>query len=268
MRLVSYNPLRTLGIPGVTCLKPEHLFRHREAVREADVVLFPETWQLNVLCYAWKARVFPSPASYDLGYDKVEMTRSFTAIAPAHVPRTLILPAGDEAARQALDELGLPLVVKQPRSSMGRGVELVTTASELRGWCRRVPVLYAQEYLPMDADLRVVRVGDGIAAAYWRRGGDGFRHNLARGGEADFDDIPAAALDLVQQVADQLDLNHAGFDVALVDGHPFLLELNVLFGNEALNRRGIRVEPLILEYLARTLDPGIGPAFPPLPRAG
>ncbi|MCP5307153.1 MAG: hypothetical protein H6953_17085, partial [Chromatiaceae bacterium] len=120
MRLLSFNPYRTLGLPGVGYLKPEQMFDQRQRVLDADVVLFPESWQLNVLCYALRRRVFPSPASYDLGYDKIEMTRAFQAVAPQHVPRTLILPANANAVERVVDELGLPVVVKDPRSSMGR----------------------------------------------------------------------------------------------------------------------------------------------------
>jgi ribosomal protein S6--L-glutamate ligase len=267
MRLVSFNAYRTLGLPGVTYVKPEHLFRHADLLRAADVVLFPASWQLNVLCYAWKKQVFPSPASYDLGFDKVEMTRSFQAIAEQHVPATLILPPVDSSVERVLDELGLPVVVKEPRNSMGRGVSLIESAAALRSWAARVDVLYAQQYLAIDGDVRVVLVGDRVLAAYWRRGGDGFRHNLALGAEAVFEDVPAAATRLVERIAPQLGIDHAGFDVALVDGHPYLFEFNVLFGNEALNRQGIRVEPAILDYLQRTLRPKDYPPLPLLPQA-
>lgn len=253
MRLLSFDPYRTLGMPGVRYLKPEQMLSHREQVLAADLVLFPQTWQLNVLCYAWRRRVFPSPPSYDLGYDKVEMTRAFEALFPQHVPRTLILPANDTGVEQVLDTFGLPVVVKEPRSSMGRGVVLIDDPAALRAWARRVTVLYAQEYLPAEADLRVVWVGDRVVAAYWRRGGDdGFHHNVARGAEADFDGIPPAALTLVHDVAVALGIDHAGFDL-IVDGDQlWLLEFNVLFGNDALNRCGIRLAPVILEYIGRT----------------
>ncbi|MCB1923003.1 MAG: hypothetical protein KDJ27_04530 [Gammaproteobacteria bacterium] len=253
MRLLSFNPYRTLGIPGVSYLKPEQMLSQRDTVMAADAVLFPHSWQLNVLCYAWRCRVFPSPASYDLGYDKVEMTRALQAIAPAHVPHTLILPPTESAVQQAIEALGLPLVAKEPRNSMGRGVALIDSVVELRRWVARVDVLYVQEYLRCDADLRVVWVGDRVLGAYWRRGGDGFRHNIARGGEADFDAVPAHAIGLVGEIARRLGIDHAGFDLMVVDGHPWLLEFNTLFGNEALQRQGIRVEPAIFDYLQRTL---------------
>jgi ribosomal protein S6--L-glutamate ligase len=253
MRLLSFNPYRTLGLPGVSYLKPEQMLSQGDTVLAADAVLFPQAWQLNVLCYVWRRHVFPSPATYDLGYDKVEMTRAFQALAPNHVPHTLIVPPSDTGIRQALDELGLPLVAKEPRNSMGRGVALIETAAKLRDWAARVDVLYVQEYLQADADLRVVWVGDRVLSAYWRRGGDGFHHNIARGGAADFDAIPLPALNLVRDVATGLGVDHAGFDIMMIDGHPWVLEFNTLFGNEALNRLGIRVEPAILDYLQHTV---------------
>lgn len=133
-------------------------------------------------------------------------------------------------------------------------MELIETRKALHAWAAQVPVLYAQEYLPSEADLRVVWIGDRIAAAYWRRGGSGFHHNVARGAEADFDDIPPAALQLVERLCRALSIDHAGFDLIVQDGHCWLLELNVLFGNSALVQRGIHVQHLILEYLQRSVE--------------
>ena len=240
--------------------------RHRDRIVGAEYVLFPQTWQLNVLQYAWKLRTFPSYSTYDVGYDKVEMTRAFMAVAPEHCPRTLILPASPSGAEEAMDELGFPLVVKHPRSSMGHGVELVESRADLQAWLGGADVLYAQEYLESTQDLRVVWVGDRVVTAYWRRGGDGFKHNIAQGGELDFHDIPGPALDLVTRVATALGIDHAGFDLVVIDGWPYLIELNCLFGHAGIKAQGIRLGSIILEYLQRTLRPGNEPA-PPVNRA-
>lgn len=261
MRLLSFDPFRSIGIPGVTYLKPEHLFRERDRSLEADWVLFPPTWLANTLAYALKWRLFPALPGYHLGYDKVQMTRAFEAVCPSNLPRTLILRGDARGVEQALDEVGLPLVVKEPRNSMGCGVQLVATRAELNAWVAQNDVLYAQEYLPIDRDLRVVWVGDGVVAAYWRAApAGGFFNNLARGGSVCWDGIPADAVKLVETVAHTLGLDYAGFDVAVVDGYPYLLELNLLFGNEALNRRGIRLGPTIFDYLTRQGRP---PREPP-----
>ena len=42
MKLISFDPLRTLAMPGVRVVKPEHWLREREALQDADWVLFPE----------------------------------------------------------------------------------------------------------------------------------------------------------------------------------------------------------------------------------
>ncbi len=252
MRLLSFDPLRCIDIPGVTHLKPEHLFRRQGEVRVADWVLFPPSWLANTLVYALKRRIFPNLAGYHLGFDKVQMTRAFQALCPTHLPHTLILRADQAGVEQALDEMSLPLVVKDPRSSMGRGVFLVENKAQLRELAQRLDLLYVQEYLPLERDLRVVWVGDRVVTAYWRVGAEGaFHNNVSRGGRVEWDEIPPQAIALVEQVATGLGLDHAGFDVAMVDGHPFLLEFNLLFGNEALNARGIRLGPSILAWLER-----------------
>jgi ribosomal protein S6--L-glutamate ligase len=262
MRLLSFNPYRSIGLPGVCYVKPEHLLRHRDAIKAADWVLFPETWQVNALIYALKARIFPSPASYYLGYNKVEMTRALEALVPDHLPRTLILPATEAAVARVVEELSFPLVLKEPRSSMGRGVFLVESRSELRDHARRLEVLYVQEYLPLDADVRVVYVGDRVVTAYWRRGGDGFHHNIAAGAEADFGDVPVTAVALVERVARELGVNYAGFDIAMVGGHPYFLELNLFFGYAALKAQNIHLGPVLRDYLERLVRPVDEPPRP------
>lgn len=241
MKLVSFNPLRSLGLDA-TPLRPESFPDDPAtlaAVRAADCVLFPETWQVNALHYALHKRIFPSVAAHHLGASKVEMTRAFQALVPANVPETLILPADESGARTAGERLGFPLVVKQPRESMGRGVFKVESARELATLLPSLDLLYAQELLPIDRDLRICWVGDTVLAAYWRIGGDGFHTNISRGATESFDDIPPAALELVARVARALGVDHAGFDVAMVGDHPYLFELNTLFGNEVINRAGV-----------------------------
>jgi ribosomal protein S6--L-glutamate ligase len=260
MRLVSFDAFRTLSLSQrlpVQQIKADHFLRYRNEITQADWVLFPQTWQLNVLSYAWKKHVFPSPVSYDIGYDKIEQTRAFQALVPQHVPLTLILSTSESGQEEALDILGLPLVVKEPRNSMGRGVRLIETRSELRTWCEQHAVLYAQEWLSLSAedersgngDLRIVWVGARVISAYWRRGGTGFLHNLSQGGYADFSGIPEPALTLVAQVATELGVDHAGFDVAWVSGHPYLLEMNVLFGHDGLQQQGIDLGVVIADWL-------------------
>lgn len=263
MLLVSFNPYRSMGLSGVTYLKPEAMFREGTRIAEADWVLFPEYWQVNALVYGMGRRIFPSLRAYHMGHDKTEETRALWAVCPEHVPHTLILPSTEAGIEEGLASFTFPFVAKEVRSSMGEGVFLIRKRSELLAYARANEVLYLQEYLPITRDLRVALIGDSVVAAYWREGGDGFHFNVARGGDISLNDVPMEACRLVERVARRLGVDHAGFDVAEVDGHFYFLEFNVFFGMAGLEKKGVSVGPLILEYLSRTSstqdDPAMGP---------
>ena len=250
MRLVSFDPFRTLGIPGVRYIKPDRYLEHLDEIRAADWLLFPEYWQVNALHYAEGKRVFPSMASYHLGHDKIEMTRALTSRWPEHLPATLVLASTPGNRDQVLDTLGLPLVAKEARSSEGRGVQLIGDEAQWQRYCDSRGVLYAQEYLPIDRDLRIVVIGRHVVAGYWRvQPPGGFLNNVAAGGSLAFDPVPRSAIRLVTRVARTLGIDHAGFDVAMVGDHPYLLEFNRLFGNSGLAEQGVRPAEHIARYL-------------------
>ena len=252
MRLISFDTLRTLDVPGVINVKPEDWLRRKDEILAADVLLFPDYWQVNALVYGWRKRIFPSINSYHLGHDKIEMTRAFEAVCPQHVPFTRILPSTPAALEQVLDEFNFPFVAKVVRSSMGQGVTLIESRAALRDYAQANDVLYIQERLAIHRDMRVVVIGGHVVTAYWREAQDGrFHNNVAQGGTVSFEHVPDGALRLAERVARELGVDHAGFDIAEVDGHFYLLEFNVRFGTEALNAQGIRLAPLILDYLRK-----------------
>jgi ribosomal protein S6--L-glutamate ligase len=250
MRIVSFDVFRSLHIPGVHNIKPEHYLQHLDSVRAADWVLFPEYWQVNSLYYGLNCRIFPSIASYHLGHDKVEMTRAFQAICPRNIPQTLIEAGTPEGIRTVLEQFTFPFVAKEVRSSEGKGVFKIETELDWHRYCKGRQVLYTQEYLPIDRDLRLVVIGDRIVGGYWRlQSPDGFHNNIAAGGQLDFSPAPAAALELVERAARTLGIDHAGFDVAMVGAHPYILEFNRLFGNHGLSQQDIKPAGLIYQYL-------------------
>jgi ribosomal protein S6--L-glutamate ligase len=253
LRLVTFDPLRTLGCPALA-LKPAQLLGELELLRAADCLLFPDYADIAFLCHVVRRPIYPSLATYQLGFDKFEMTRAFVAHLPQNVPETLMRGNTELAREEILDRMALPFVAKLPRASRGEGVFLIEDRAQWRSYCARTPLLYVQERLPIDRDLRVVWVGDRIVDAYWRVAAPGvFQANVARGGTIVREDVPAAALGLVTALADALGLDHAGFDIAVVDGHPYVLEFNRLFGLAGLAQAGIRVGELIAAYLARIL---------------
>ncbi len=255
MHLVSFNVFRTLGLPNTTVLKPDQFLQHRQLLQQADWVLFPEYWQLNSLVHGLGCRVFPSVASYRIGHDKVEMTRAFQTVAPAHTPWTLIEANGPVERERVWQAMPHPFVAKLPKASMGEGVWLIESRADWQRYCEVTDVLYAQEYLPIDRDARVVVIGDRVLTAYWRTQADqGFYNNVSRGGRIDTSPVPAVMTDLALSLARDLGVDHAGFDIALVDGYPYVLEFNRLFGNKGL-AAGHELQDAILGYLRQSSEP-------------
>lgn len=250
MRLVSFDALRACDIPGVVYIKPENTLGRAALVRQADVLLFPEYWQVNGLYYGWKKNVFPSISTYHLGHDKIEMTRAIQMLWPHHMPETYILPNSHGASEWVLERLVFPFIAKTARESMGRGVWLIRDTSEWRRYREAHSMLYVQEYLPIERDMRLVVIGRNVVAGYWKcLGPDGLHTNVARGGRIDPADVPDAAVVLVEQIAQHLDIDYAGFDIAEMSGHYYFFEFNRLFGTAGLHRQGISTGRLISHYL-------------------
>lgn len=250
MKLVSFDPLRLWNVPGVQYIKPDNWERSLDVIRAADWVLFPEYRHLSLLIYGMRKRVFPSPSSYFLGHSKVEMTYAFQANFAENTPYTRILIKSGDGIEAILEDFGYPFVAKEIHSSMGRGVHLIENRRQFLEYAERVNVLYAQEVLTIDRDVRVVIVGRDVVTAYWRIAPEGgFHNNVALGAEVSFVDVPEQAIAFALSVAHALDIDHAGFDIAMVNGKPYLLEFNLRFGNEALRSARISVGPAIMAYL-------------------
>ncbi|MDR5868460.1 ATP-grasp domain-containing protein [Halomonas koreensis] len=265
MKLITFDVFRTLGIPGVRYIKPERMYDHLEEIRQADWLLFPEYWQVNALAYGLGARIFPSLASYHLGHDKVQQTRAFQAVCPEHVPPTAIRGASRAAVADVESRFGYPFIAKRIKSAMGEGVRLIASRDALQEHLAEEPVLYAQARLPIDRDLRIVLVGGELIAAYWRHTPLGeYRANVSRGGRIEHAAVPEAAIALARRLARELDLDHAGFDIAMVDGHPYVFEFNRLFGNQGIADSSRRIGAAIGRVLGLGDDDRDPDGEPPL----
>ena len=254
MRLISFDPLRTLHFPPHTPLKPSQAILHKQEISEADWILYPEFWQINMLTFGLKARIFPSLPTYLIGHNKIEMTRAFEAVVPENTPWTIILSNTPSHAESAWEQMPIPFVAKIPKSSMGEGVFLIEQRSDWLKYLELTDVIYVQEYLPIDRDMRIVWIGDKIVGGYWRlQSSNGFHNNVAQGGQVMPGPIPQAAAELVTKVATTLGIDHAGFDIAMVDNYPYILEFNRMFGSQGINSLLGDTTPVILDYLSRKL---------------
>ncbi len=265
MAWISFDVFRTLGFADTLHIKPDQVFQYKAEISQAQWVLFPPYWQLNALQYGLKARIFPSESCYRLGNNKVEMTRAFELVAPHNTPHTRILANTPANAELLWREMITPFVAKLPKASQGDGVWLIDSRHDWLNYVALSETLYAQEYLPIDRDIRIIVIGDKVLAAYWRQqAARGFYNNVAKGGFVDQSPVPQAAIELALQLAKALDINHAGFDIAMVGDRPYVLEFNRLFGNQGIAGGDVMLREAIVDYLQRQGAP-TAPNFPSRP---
>ncbi len=224
------------------------------AIQEAGAVILPQTVERELYCLCTKMgrHVFPN---YDLRFQwegKVGDTLAFWAYGVRH-PYTLIFPKVETLLGEhpsmghEVPELPpYPFVLKGTRGGEGRQVWLIENGAELEAKLQTLlqfelhgrSGFVIQEYIgARERDLRVVVIGDQLFS-YWRTG-QGFLHNVARGGGIDAtsdQDLQAAGRERVWQFCRRSGINLAAFDLIFPVGvnDPFFLEINYTFGRSGL----------------------------------
>jgi glutathione synthase/RimK-type ligase-like ATP-grasp enzyme len=154
-------------------------------------------------------------------------------------PPTVMLQEGGDLAK-AMDELGLPMVVKIPDGSFSRGVHKVSTPEELRRITdelfEETDLVLAQKFLPTEFDWRVgVLAGEPLFVCQYRmaRGhwqvvkyrADGSSHE---GGFRAFDvaQAPPEVIDIAVRAARPIGDGFYGVDLKQTDRGIVVMEVN------------------------------------------
>jgi ribosomal protein S6--L-glutamate ligase len=247
-RIISFG--KRLRKSSVRCVgvKPNWSDYPEELQREillAEKVCYPGPVYSEVL-HAAGLSVFPNNYYHFLG-SKIAQTDLFSLLEIPH-PRTRIY-YGSNISERVESDFNYPFVAKTPvGSSKGAGVFLIRRREELSSYLKGHNPAYIQEYLPIERDLRAVVISGKLVHAYWRihRTGD-FRNNVSQGGMVSFEDIPAAALDFALDVARRCRFDEAGLDICEHAGKYYVLEANMVFGEEGFRKKGLNIHEIIAE---------------------
>ena len=130
-----------------------------------------------------------------------------------------------------VEELGFPMIVKKVYGSLGEGVYLVKNYEELRNLYSQIyrnPILF-QEYIPSEygQSVRVIVIDKKVIGGFVRYNENDFRSNYGDQANGKKIENPEKCFKFVQEVADLLDIEYAGFDLLLLkDESPTLCEIN------------------------------------------
>ena len=194
------------------------------------------------------------------GADAIERTidkflaSALMARAGLPTPRTIACERAADA-EQAFAELGGDVIVKPLFGSMGHGLARVedpdVAARVFRALELERAVYYLQETLPhAGRDVRALVVGERVVGSI-ERIADGWRTNLARGGQARPVRLAPEQEALCVRAAAALGADYAGVDLLpAADGRDHVVEVNGIPGWSGLERAtGVDVAAAIVERL-------------------
>jgi len=233
-RLKACRNVITLGVrTDFSDYSPEEA----ELIRKADKIYYPSVFYAD-LFNAMGKPTFPSYHTYKCVQDKIKQTAMFNLSGLPH-PRTRIFYGRGKF--KIPDFFDFPFIAKIPRgSARGRGVFFIRNAQDLADYCRKTPIAYIQEYLPIDRDMRIVVIGSSVIHAYWRIAAPGeYRSNVAMGGKISLAPLPQQAIDLALHAARTCGWDDVGIDICLHDGKFYILEGNMKYGREGFKAAGM-----------------------------
>lgn len=159
---------------------------------------------------------------------------------------------------------GLPVIVKTPVGSFGKGVVIVESRRSLLSaldilWTQdQWKILLIQEYVgeAQGKDIRAFVVGDRVVAAMERTAAEGdFRSNLHAGGEGQPAILSPEETKIALDSAAALNLEIAGVDILRTKRGPVIMELNSNPGLEGITEvTGIDVAGAIIDYAIKKVS--------------
>jgi glutathione synthase/RimK-type ligase-like ATP-grasp enzyme len=151
------------------------------------------------------------------------------------IPKTYIY-YNRENADKFLKKCEYPKIIKKsygPSNYGGYFVHKVDDYKEARALFdeKKYHPMYFQDFVPMEADIRVMLIGHKPVCAFWRRAPEGeWLTNTSQGGSMDYMDVPKSVLDLAVKVSKAAKAEYWACDVAYgKDGKVRILECATAF---------------------------------------
>ncbi len=170
---------------------------------------FPNKSKENVTRFCWKYKI-PVPNTY-IFYDR-------------------------EKANKFIENTTYPKIIKKsygPSNYGGYFVHKVNSKKEAHELLKKKKYypIYMQEFIPMEADVRVMLIGHKPVCAFWRRPPKGkWLTNTSQGGSMDYHGVPVDLLKLAVRVSKAANAEYFACDIAVgKDGKYRILECATAF---------------------------------------
>lgn len=194
--------------------------------------------------------------SITLACDAIPMPR--TILAPKVYPKFTIQKS--DYYERVLEELELPMIIKEAHGSFGMNVYLIETKEqfyEKTDQLRGIDYLF-QEFVATSRgrDIRVNIVGGKIIAAMYRHSETDFRANITNGGVASNIELTSEQQQIALQAAKSVGADFAGVDLLFgEDEKPLVCEVNAAAHiRNIYNVTGINVADAMIAYILEVIE--------------
>ena len=151
------------------------------------------------------------------------------------VPKTYIF-YDKQKGMEFVENTKYPKIIKKsygPSNYGGYFVHKVDSKEEAKELFakKKYNPMYMQDFVPMEADVRVMLIGHKPVCAFWRRPPEGeWLTNTSQGGSMDYQDVPKELLDLAVRVSKAANAEYWACDIAVgKDGKYRILECATAF---------------------------------------
>lgn len=229
------------------CIYQKGSFRYAQLLRSITSLLWDEMY-LPI-----------APSTFTTVHDKL-LTQLELQKHDIPMPRTYLASTTDEA-KNILDRINYPIIMKLPKGTHGKGVMFAETrtsaASLLDALAAMKQPFIIQEFIETrtdesgGADIRAIVIGDEVVAAMKRTAeGDDIRANLHSGADGEKVNLDPHARNLAVKVAKAIGADIAGVDLLQSHKGPMVIEANASPGLQGITKvSGVDVADKIAEYL-------------------
>jgi len=150
------------------------------------------------------------------------------------IPKTSII-SNEQSIEDAHKRIGgkFPVIIKTLKGTQGVGVMKVDSESSLKGVCQSLwkydADLLIQEFKEMKSDIRTLVIGGKILASAERireESNKDFRNNVHLGARTEPYSLSKNEINVIKAAARASGAMYCGVDHAMVDGKPYILEVN------------------------------------------
>jgi len=181
-------------------------------------------------------KIWPPLSSVKYYQDKIEQLEAFVKHG-IPTPASIVIAREDIGKLHQVPHELFPMLLKHPYSSSSAGLEKCDGLEHVQtcaiGWFNRNPgweQFILQEFLDIDADMRVTYIGEEIIHGYWRKkkSRSDFSSGTSSGSTLDFNIPRHALLPVVRKLIKMVPIGAA--DISIIDlNQPMVFEVSPIF---------------------------------------